>query len=285
MNGPASAKAGAAVQVTVTGSKNVRDFVTIVEKSSREGAYGGYEYIAKPGVFKLIAPPKAGEYEIRLAGGRLAVSDVGAPSAAHRCCRSDAGCAGQVAAGGKITVKWTGPNNERDYIAFGNASRPYIGYEYTKAGSPLQLTAPDEPGQYELRYFLGAGDVDHRQATDHRRRGFCLRHRSAERGGRGEDQGHVEGPGQSARLHHDRQGGHSRTSNMPRTSIRRRATHSTMRAPDIAGEYEVRYLTAQTYATLATAKMTVTAVVGLGQGAGTSSCRQHVRRELAGPEQ
>ena len=56
-------------------------------------------------------------------------------------------------------MKWTGPNNERDYIAFGNASRPYIGYEYTKAGSPLQLTAPDEPGQYELRYFLGAGDV------------------------------------------------------------------------------------------------------------------------------
>ena len=35
-----------------------------------------------------------------------------------------------------------------------------------------------------------------------------------------------------------------------------------MRAPDVGGEYEVRYLTAQTYATLATAKMTVTAVDG-----------------------
>src|SRR4029453_8151259 len=66
---------------------------------------------------------------------------------------------GQVAAGAKFSVKWTGPNNDRDYIAIGNASRPYLGYEYTKAGSPLDLTAPDEPGQYEVRYFLGAGDV------------------------------------------------------------------------------------------------------------------------------
>ena len=42
VNGPANAKAGAAVQVTVAGSKNPRDFVTIVEKSSQEGAYAGY---------------------------------------------------------------------------------------------------------------------------------------------------------------------------------------------------------------------------------------------------
>src|SRR6185295_200665 len=66
VNGPATAKAGAPVEVTVAGSKNPRDFVTIVEKSAREGAYAGYEYVTKPGAFKLIAPPKAGDYEIRL---------------------------------------------------------------------------------------------------------------------------------------------------------------------------------------------------------------------------
>ena len=39
-----------------------------------------------------------------------------------------------------------------------------------------------------------------------------------------------------------------------------------MRAPDAAGEYEVRYLTGQTYATLATAKMTVTATTASLKG-------------------
>src|ERR1044071_2367171 len=155
VNGPATAKAGAPVEVTVTGSKNPRDFVTIVEKSAREGAYGGYEYVSKPGAYKLVAPPKAGDYEIR-----LCAADPPYATLARRALRIDAVQAtvdapDQVAAGAKFTVKLTGPNNDRDYIAIGNATRPYLGYEYTKAGSPLQLTAPDEPGQYEVRYFLG----------------------------------------------------------------------------------------------------------------------------------
>src|SRR4026208_1793598 len=66
VTGPATAKAGGHVEVTVTGSKNPRDFVTIVEKGAREGSYGGYEYVTKPGAYQLVAPPKAGEYEIRL---------------------------------------------------------------------------------------------------------------------------------------------------------------------------------------------------------------------------
>ena len=66
---------------------------------------------------------------------------------------------GQVGAGAKFSVKWTGRNNERDCIAIGNAARPYIGYVYTRNDRPVELTAPDEPGQYEVRYFLVAGDV------------------------------------------------------------------------------------------------------------------------------
>ena len=46
---PATAKIGAQVEITVTGSKNPRDFVTIVEKGSPEGFYRGYEYVSKPG--------------------------------------------------------------------------------------------------------------------------------------------------------------------------------------------------------------------------------------------
>ena len=259
VSGPANAKAGAAIQVTVTGSKNPRDFVTIVEKSGREGAYGGYEYVSKPGAFKLIAPAKAGEYEIR-----LLAADSPYPTLARRPLRIDAveatlDAPGQVAAGAKFSVKWTGPNNERDYVAYGNDARPYIGYEYTKAGSPLELTAPDQPGQYELRYFLGAGDViiGRRPITVGAVSASVTAPQTAAAGSKIKIS--WQGPNNQrdfvtivkAGTADKQYGAYEYTS---------KGSPFEMRAPDVAGEYEVRYLTAQTYATLATTKLTVTAV-------------------------
>jgi hypothetical protein len=259
VTGPATAKVGAAVEVTVAGSKNQRDFVTIVPKSEREGAYGGYEYVSKNGAFKLIAPAKPGDYEIRLLS-----ADSPYPTLARRPIRVDAVAAtleapAQAAAGAKIAVKWTGPNNERDYIAFGNAARPYISYEYTRNGNPAQLTAPDAPGQYELRYFLGAGDV-------------IIGKRPIVIGSVSATLGVPARVAAGSQFKVTWQG-----PNNPRDFItivkageaeKKYAAYEytsagsplEMRAPDLAGEYEVRYLTAQTYATLGTAKLTVTAV-------------------------
>jgi hypothetical protein len=259
VNGPDTAKAGAPIEVTVAGSKNPRDFVTIVEKAAREGAYAGYEYVTKSGAYKLIAPPKAGDYEIRLLS-----ADSPYPTLARRPLRIDAVQAtldapAQVAAGAKFSVKWTGPNNDRDYIAYGNAARPYIGYQYTKAGSPIELTAPDEPGQYELRYFLGEG-------------GTIIGRRPITVGAVSASVTAPQTAAAGAKIKITWQG-----PNNPRdfvtivkagTPDKQYAAYEytskgntlEMRAPDVAGEYEVRYLTAQTYATLASAKMTVTAV-------------------------
>jgi hypothetical protein len=259
VSGPATAKAGAAVQVTVAGSKNPRDFVTIVEKASREGAYGGYEYVTKPGAFKLVAPTKPGEYEIRLLS-----ADSPYPTLARRPLRIDSveatlDAPAQVAAGAKFSVKWTGPDNERDYVAYGNAARPYIGYEYTKAGSPVELTAPDEPGQYELRYFLAAGDViiGRRPITVGAVSASVTAPQSATAGSKIKIT--WQGPNNprdyitivKAGTPDKQYAAYEYTS---------KGNPLEMRAPDVAGEYEVRYLTAQTNATLATAKLTVTAV-------------------------
>ena len=258
VTGPATAKAGAQVEVTVTGSKNPRDFVTIVAKGAREGEYGGYEYVTKPGAYKLVAPPKPGDYEIR-----LCAADSPYPTLARRALRIDAveatvAAPDQVAAGAKFSVNWTGPNNARDYIAIGNAARPYIGYEYTSRGNPVQLIAPDEPGQYEVRYFLGAGDVmiGKRPITVGSVSAAITAPQTAPAGSKIKIT--WQGPNNprdfitivKAGTPEKQYGAYEYTT---------KGSPVEMRAPDIGGEYEVRYATGQSYATLATAKMTITA--------------------------
>jgi hypothetical protein len=63
-----------------------------------------------------------------------------------------------VEAGAKFQVTWTGPNNARDFVTLvkaGTREQTYDRYAYTSKGSPLELTAPDVPGEYELRYATG----------------------------------------------------------------------------------------------------------------------------------
>jgi Ca-activated chloride channel family protein len=61
----------------------------------------------------------------------------------------------EVAAGSDFDVTWTGPNGPSDYVtivAAGAVETAYLDYAYTTEGSPLTLTAPAEPGAYEIRY-------------------------------------------------------------------------------------------------------------------------------------
>lgn len=127
-------------------------------KGSREGSYGAYQYVSKPGEFTLQAPEEPGDYEVRVLGAQAPY-----PTLAHRAIRLENVAAGleapaQIAAGAKFNVRWTGPNNRRDYVGIGEKDRVYITYKYTNTGNPVELVAPDKAGDYELRYFLGNGD-------------------------------------------------------------------------------------------------------------------------------
>ena len=255
---PDTAKVGGNLPVTVSGSKSARDFVTIVSKGAREGAYDAYQYVAQPTVI-LQAPAKAGEYEVRLLGAASPY-----PTLARRALKLEDVAAAldapaQVSAGKPFEVKWTGPNNTRDYVGIGDAKRNYVSYVYTRNGNPITLTAPDTAGAYELRYFLGNGDAV--VAT----RPIVVGAVSAS----------VSGPahvGAGARFSVTWQG-----PNNPRDFITlvkagtadkqydryeytSKGSTLELRAPDQPGEYELRYATAQTYATLARARITVTPI-------------------------
>ena len=267
VTGPATAKVGAQVQVTVAGSKNPRDFVTIVAKDAKEGSYGGYEYVTKPGAFKLVAPPKPGEYEIR-----LLAADSPYPTLARRALRIDAveatlDAPGQVGAGAKFSVKWTGPNNERDYIGDRQRCASLSQLRVHEGGQPLDLTAPDEPGQYELRYFLGAGDViiGKRPLVVGSVSASVTVPPSVAAGSKFKVT--WQGPNNARDFitivkagTPDKQYGAYEYSS--------KGSPVEMRAPDVGGEYEVRYLTAQTLRHARYREDDCYGVDGIDQGAG-----------------
>ncbi len=63
------------------------------------------------------------------------------------------------AAGGGIEISGTGPDNPDDYSGIGKADAASGGgqwqvWAYTREGSPARMTAPTEPGEYTVRYFL-----------------------------------------------------------------------------------------------------------------------------------
>ncbi len=162
----------------------------------------------------------------------------------------------QVAAGAKFDVKWTGPKNERDYIGIGTDTQKYGAYIYTRDGSPMHFTAPDAPGKYELRYFLGSGDK-------------IIATRPLTVGGVSAS---VSGPatiGVGAGVKIKWEGPNNARdfitivkAGTPAGQFAAYAYTSAgnpveIRAPEQAGDYEIRYLTGQSYATLASAKLTV----------------------------
>lgn len=111
-----SAAIGSEVEVSVSGSTNPLDFVSIVLKSAKEGAYDAYQYVRPPGVVKLTAPAKPGDYEIRVLG-----ADRPYPTLARRALRVDPvtvslDAPARVAAGDSFKVQWTGPGNALDYV-------------------------------------------------------------------------------------------------------------------------------------------------------------------------
>jgi hypothetical protein len=159
VSAPTSVAAGAHFEVQWTGPNNDRDYITIGETSPGGRLYLDYKYSRVGSPVKLAAPEKPGAYEIRyiLAAGDTVIArqpiTVGAVTA------TVSGPA-QVAAGARFKVNWTGPNNPRDFVTMvkaGSREKTYDRYVYTDKGATLEFTAPDEGGDYELRYATGAG--------------------------------------------------------------------------------------------------------------------------------
>ena len=283
---PPSAAAGSTITFKATGTGNPREFVTVVPKGTREGGYQGYVYVTGTGDLKLEMPVAPGDYELRLCAADSPYKTLVANPIKLVETKATVSAPATVAAGGTIEVKWTGPNNDRDYIAIGETTpggRLYMDYKYSRDGSPLKLTVPDKAGAYEVRYILGVGN------TVIARQPITVGAVSAT----------VTGPAQVAA------GAKFKVTwtgpNNPRdfvTMVKAGTVEKTydryvytdkgatmeFTAPDEAGNYELRYATGKEYLTLARAPITVGAITGTITGPAQAVAGETFKVSWKGPD-
>ncbi len=152
---PTEVVAGAEFDVSWTGPNNKQDFITIVDRTAKEGSYKpGYKYTKRGEKLKLKAPEIAGDYEVRyLMGGSR--KTLGKQSVKILPTSATVRGPGQAIAGADIEVTWEGPNNKQDFITIVPKDADegaYKKYQYTKKGKTLKIRTPEELGDYEIRY-------------------------------------------------------------------------------------------------------------------------------------
>ncbi len=156
---PADVIAGATFPVQWTGPENPKDYLTITLPDASDDQYGDYKDIKHGNPTQLNAPIEAGKYEVRYVAHRskkvLGRSVIQVMPAEATLLAVDEEIQGKV-----ISVEWTGPNNQGDYITVvpkDTEDGKYENYTPTSSGSPLSLKLPMIIGEVELRYMTGQG--------------------------------------------------------------------------------------------------------------------------------
>lgn len=157
VSGPASAVAGSTVAIDWTGPDEPLDHVSVAEPADRDTTYANYAYTERGNPAQLVMPVEPGSYQLRYVrnegGTVLATAAIEVTPVTATLTAPDAAAAGAV-----ISVDWTGPDYDLDYIAIAlPGERDYINYSYARNGQPLDLTMPADPGSYELRYVMNQG--------------------------------------------------------------------------------------------------------------------------------
>jgi len=145
---------GASFHVVWDGPAANADYVAIAHPESRDGVYLNLHLAELGSPATLVAPSAPGSYEIRYVSGsdnrtlrRKELVVEAAPATLE--------VPGNVLAGARFEVRWTGPDRGGDFIAIapvGSRSGRYLDWFFTSAGNPASLAAPFKPGAYEVRY-------------------------------------------------------------------------------------------------------------------------------------
>jgi len=154
---PAEVPATSVFQVDWTGPDEQSDYVTIVEAGAPRNSYNDYERTTAGNPAELAAPDGLGAYEVRYVHGQTGET-LASQAIQLTPVSATLEAVSETVAGGTVSVDWTGPDSPNDYITIVEAGAPagtYNDYERTRAGSPVEINAPDAIGAYEIRYVIG----------------------------------------------------------------------------------------------------------------------------------
>jgi Ca-activated chloride channel homolog len=158
---PNPAQAGGQIKVTFSGAPagSTKDWISAARKSDPDNQYSTWVVVkGASGTGDLLVPDELVEMELRYnqtnPDGSTRVIGRSAPFTPKRVgITLDAPA--EVNAGSELKVKWTGPNNQLDYITIVPKGAPegtWTDYKYTNQGNPVTITAPVVAGPYEIRY-------------------------------------------------------------------------------------------------------------------------------------
>ena len=257
----ATAPAGSKLSVKWTGPGVGSDLIGIVPAGTPDNKYpiGSNDFAKFRNPARVTVPEKPGEYEVRYYANKLTrarkklrvlpvTASLDVPSSAI--------------GGSKISIRWTGPDNEFDTIAIVPASSPERGRakgpnDFTMKGSPLRLVVPETPGDYEVRYRTPGDSILARsRLTVTSGIGASLSAPSSVAAGARVKITWTGPKGEGDRIMISAKGSPERKS--VTNDFTFKGSPLGLTAPAVAGEYEIRYLTGQLFNVLARAPLTVT---------------------------
>lgn len=151
LDAPDSAPAGSAVTIKWAGPATELDVIAIVRIGEGKPDVQDYGYVKEGSTVTLTMPAEPGAYEVHYRQrdqqviGQRPIQATPAPAVLTA---PDVAKAGSI-----VQITWTGPNAAQDNIQIAEAgSNSYLTYVYLGSTPQVELTMPDEPGEYELRY-------------------------------------------------------------------------------------------------------------------------------------
>lgn len=152
----AEAGAGASIQIAWTGPDDRNDFITVLPSGAPDTEHGNLARTSKGTPLTLKLPDATGAFELRyvhapsgkvLARAPLTLSETAATLSAPE----------TAVSGARIAVNWQGPDNQNDFVTVVEAGAPDSvqgNLARTRRGNPADLLLPDALGAHELRYVL-----------------------------------------------------------------------------------------------------------------------------------
>ena len=151
LDAPDSAPMGSRVQVSWTGPKDELDAIAVVEITDGKPTVHDFGYAKDGNPLTLIMPGEPGDYVLQYRHRDetvIATRPIKATPAQATLSAPDVATAGST-----VVITWTGPNVQLDNIQIAQAgSDSYLSYTYLGDTPQVELTMPDAPGDYELRY-------------------------------------------------------------------------------------------------------------------------------------